>query len=268
MKPYMSCSGSYKDHNNKGVWPQCGCIEMLDSELARELMAKLIRDKRFKCTIIKEGERIFYDNTLPLGLRLVISFENICGNIQTELLGILQAVVKGEKAEPDDKDMVDRVCEFINSFPVPTNDDKSTNFKINGNRIEFSFNDEMVKEGEEDKDNYSIEIFDTRDFESYIKTIKPPVEDFIQNKKGCKIFASDFISAYRTLKHIVMNYDTLKPIVTPKEVLPTQKRVDRFLSETMRKFDTAKATFESMSIPPGTTTDFSLFDKLIHRDIR
>lgn len=38
MKPYMSCSGSYKDHEGKAYIPQSACVEMLDSELTRELM--------------------------------------------------------------------------------------------------------------------------------------------------------------------------------------------------------------------------------------
>ena len=54
MKPYMSCSGSYKDHKDKPYLPETGCIEMLDSELTRELIAVLINDEKYKCSISKE----------------------------------------------------------------------------------------------------------------------------------------------------------------------------------------------------------------------
>ena len=52
MKPYMSCSGSYKDHKEKQYIPESACVEMLDSEATRELMAMLIKDKRFKPLLI------------------------------------------------------------------------------------------------------------------------------------------------------------------------------------------------------------------------
>ena len=61
MRPYMSCSGSYRDHRNKGFIPECAGIEILDSELTRELIAVLISDKRFKCSIAKERGRVLYD---------------------------------------------------------------------------------------------------------------------------------------------------------------------------------------------------------------
>ena len=90
MKPYMSCSGSYKDHKGKSVIVQSACVEMLDSGLTRELMAILINDKRFKCSISKESARMFYDNNLPLGFRFKVEFENICGDVSKDLQSILQ----------------------------------------------------------------------------------------------------------------------------------------------------------------------------------
>ena len=67
MKPYMSCSGSYKDHKKEAYFVQSACVEMLDSEPTREFMAKLINDNRFKCSISKENACVFYDNEELLG---------------------------------------------------------------------------------------------------------------------------------------------------------------------------------------------------------
>jgi ribonuclease HI len=95
----MSCSGSYKDHKNisNSYIPHSAVVEMLDSQVAREFIASLIHDKRFKCSIAKSRKCVFYGNDLPNGLMLKINFENIGGNVQGDLLEILQAVIQGLK---------------------------------------------------------------------------------------------------------------------------------------------------------------------------
>ena len=118
MKPYMSCSGSYKDHSGESAIPQAACVEMLDSELTRELMACLINDERFKCSISKENACAFYDNNLPLGFRFKIEFENICGDVSKDLESVLDGIVKGIKSNLADRKKIDAVCEFIDTLDV------------------------------------------------------------------------------------------------------------------------------------------------------
>ena len=151
MKPYLSCSGSYKDHKDKPYFPESAFIEMLDSENTRELLAILINDKRFKISISKEGERVVYDNNLPNGLRFEIEFENICGDMQEELIAIIQTIIQGKKAEAEDRKRIDMVCSLIDTFDT-----------IKNQQITFSFNDEMIIEEGEHNDNYSIKYQDRK----------------------------------------------------------------------------------------------------------
>lgn len=192
MKPYMSCSGSYKDHKEKQYIPESACVEMLDSEATRELMAMLIKDKRFKCSIAKERERVIYDNDLPNGLRFMIEFENICGEMQKELMAIIQSISHGKKTDIKEREKIDVVCNLIDTFDV-----------IDDSQIMFSFNDEMMLEGKEDEDNYSIEIRDRTDFEDYFTLIDHAIEGYEQDENRTKFYGNDFLNLSSTLRKII-----------------------------------------------------------------
>ena len=191
MKPYMSCSGSYKDHKGKSCIVQSGCVEMLDSELTRELMAMLINDRRFKCSISKENARDFYDNHLPQGFRFKIEFENICGDVSKDLQSILEGLVKGMRANIEDRKKIDAVCELINTFDVSK-----------GNIISFGFNDEMVNPAKTEGDNYSITIADQKDFGDFNRDFGKSLDGFFQNQYESKFLGSDFITMLAFLKKV------------------------------------------------------------------
>lgn len=236
MKPYMSCSGSYKDHKDKPCWPESACIEMLDSELARELMAMLIKDKRFKCSVSKERKCVFYDNNLPSGFRFKIEFENICGEMKQVLMKMVQSIIKGEKAEIDGRKRIDMVCSLIDAFDVS-----------NGNKIGFSFNDEMEKQGEEDENNYSIEIQDNRDFERFGEDISHAIDEFMQDESKCKIYGTDFLSMLSVLRKIRMDYyqiPRLSPGVRPQAISLKSRRTNRFTDGNNEKMKAARERLE------------------------
>lgn len=236
MKPYLSCSGSYKDHKDKPYFPESAFIEMLDSENTRELLAILINDKRFKISISKEGERVVYDNNLPNGLRFEIEFENICGDMQEELIAIIQTIIQGKKAEAEDRKRIDMVCSLIDTFDT-----------IKNQQITFSFNDEMIIEEGEHNDNYSIKYQDKKNFKEYYSTISHAIDGFEQDESGCKIYGSDFLSMLSVLRKIIMDYDQIETVMQGEEVhlvQPNSKRINRFRVNCNEKIETAKVKIE------------------------
>lgn len=235
MKPYMSCSGSYKDHNGKSVIVQSACVEMLDSYLTRELMAMLINDKRFKCSILKENDRVFYDNNLPLGFRFKVEFENICGEVGKDLQSILEDLVKGRESNSEDRKKIDAVCELIDVFDVSR-----------GNSITFSFNDEMVIPDKLEEDNYSISIRDQKDFEDFKNLFDKSLDGFFQNQYECRFFKSDFITMLAILKKVGIKYSDI-PILKPGEKtrdIKCENRIDKFMLSYTEKTESAKAELE------------------------
>lgn len=236
MKPYMSCSGSYKDHERKSAIQQSACVEMLDSELTRQFMARLINDKRFKCSISKENACEFYDNQLPVGFRFKIEFENICGDVSKDLQSVLQEIVKGKEPNIEDRKKIDAVCELIETFDVS-----------NGNNIAFSFNDEMVNPARSEEDNYSITISDKKDFEGLKSDFGKSLDGFIQNEYKTKFFGNDYIMMLAFLKKIGIEYSQipmLKPGQKPRHIVD-ESRIDKFMSLYSEKLELAKLELES-----------------------
>ena len=239
MKPYNSCSGSYKDHKDESLWPESASIEMLDSELTRELIAILIKDKRFKCSISKERECVLYDNKLPEGLRFKIEFENICGDMQQVLMMFMQSVIQAKKTEIGNREEIDIVCDLIDAFDV-----------THGNQIQFSFNDEMRLEDHENEDNYSIEIKDKRKFEGLGKSINHVINGFIQDESKCKIYGNDFLSMISVLKKIRMDYYKAPRLNPGEEAQVFQlgsKRVNKFTEGYNERIKTAQEKLEQES---------------------
>ena len=239
MKPYNSCSGSYKDHKDESHWPESASIEMLDSELTRELIAILIKDKRFKCSISKERECVLYDNKLPEGLRFKIEFENICGDMQQVLMMFMQSVIQAKKTEIGNREEIDIVCDLIDAFDV-----------THGNQIQFSFNDEMRLEDHENEDNYSIEIKDKRKFEGLGKSINHVINGFIQDESKCKIYGNDFLSMISVLKKIRMDYYKAPRLNPGEEAQVLQfgsKRVNIFTEGYNERIKTAQEKLEQES---------------------
>ena len=255
MKPYMSCSGSYKDHKDKPYFPESACIEMLDSEYTRELLAILINDKRFKISISKAGERVVYDNNLPEGLRFKIEFENICGDMQEELTAIIQTIICGKKAEVGDRKRIDLVCNLIDTFNV-----------IKNHEIMFSFNDEMIIEEGEHDDNYSIKIKDKKRFEDYYPTISHAIDGFEQDESGCKFYGSDFLSMLSVLKKIIMDYNQIKTVMEGEKLHLVQlnsKRINRFTANYNEKIKSAQEKIEEKSNSKLFKTESVNFDDLM-----
>ena len=236
MKPYMSCSGSYKDHKNKSYLPECASIEILDSNVARELIAILIKDKRFKISIFKERERVIYDNHLPNGLRFKIEFENICGETQKDLMIMILSMIHGEKAEDYDRQKIDMVCSLIDAC-VATMD----------SQLVFSFNDEMIVEGKENDDNYSIKIQDKKNFGEYYTLINHAVDGFEQDERASKFYGSDFLKVLSTLRKIILDYHQI-PRLNPGEKINLVKsgitRINRFTMDYNEKIKAAQIKLE------------------------
>lgn len=236
MKPYMSCSGSYKDHEGKSVIPQSACVEMLDSELTRQLIASLISDKRFKCSISKENACVFYGNQLPVGLRFKIEFENICGDVSKDLQSVFQEILKGKKTDTEDRRKIDAVCELIDTFDVNK-----------GNSITFSFNDEMINPTRVEEDNYSITISDEKDFEALKSNLSKTLGGFIQNEYRCRFLGNDYITMLAFLRKLGIEYPQiprLKPGQKPRRIVD-ESRIDKFMFLYSEKAEVAKFELET-----------------------
>ena len=211
MKPYMSCSGSYKDHQGKSAISVVGCVEMLDSELTREFIASLINDKRFKCSILKENSREFYDNQLPEGFRFKIEFENVCGDVSKDLQSVIQGIIQGIEPKLEDRKKIDAVCELIDIFDVSR-----------GDIITFSFNDELIKPESLEEDNYSITISDKNQHES-------------------RFWESDYITMLAVLKKLGMEFKPGQEL----RCIVDDNRTDKFLSSYSEKIELAKLELEN-----------------------
>lgn len=236
MKPYMSCSGSYKDHKGKSVIVQSACVEMLDSELTRELMSMLISDKRFKCSISKENARVFYDNHLPLGFRFKVEFENICGDVSKDLQSTIESLVKGRKSNLEDRKKIDTVCELIDIFEVSR-----------GNCITFSFNDEMVDPVKKEGDNYSITIRDKKDFGDLKNQLGKSLDGFFQNQYESRFLGSDFITMLAFLKKVGLEYSEIQILKPGQKIrcIEDKSRINKFMSSYSEKTELAKTKLES-----------------------
>lgn len=236
MKPYMSCSGSYKDHKDKPYFPESACIDMLDSESARELLAMLINDKRFEISISKEEKRLVYDNNLPNGLRFRIQFENINGELQEELIAIIQSIIQGKRAEAGDRKKIDMVCSLINIFDATPKQ-----------QIMFSFNDEMIIAGGEQADNYAIKIHSRKNLERYFETINYETSGFEQDESGCKVYGYDFLTMLSILRKTIIDYNQIKNIQGSDlhTVKSNPKRINRFIVNYNEKLEAAKAKLEA-----------------------
>ncbi len=200
FRPFQSCSGSYKDHRERSAIPSTGLIEILDSEFTRNLIANLSRDKRFCCGIVFEGTRQFYGNKLPEGFRFSISFENIEGNMQDELLSIIQKTIDKSQIPNESRNQVDRVCSVLRKFNVKYN-----------NTIGFVFNDPMLIEGKENEENYSIVIYDRKDsskFKEYVGELITGIEENSRyGRVECIFYGNNFESMWRALQNIQNNYN-------------------------------------------------------------
>ena len=253
MRPYMSCSGSYRDHRNKGFFPECAGIEILDSELTRELIAVLISDKRFKCSIAKERGRVLYDNYLPLGLRFKIDFANVDSSMQDELLGIIQSVIQGRRAERGDRKRVDAVCDTINTFETP--DDRT---------IIFGFNDQNIVDGEETDDNYSLTIRDRRRFDVYAREIEQAVDDFKQDDYGATFYGKDFYSMVAALKKFIQDYEGIPRLRKGeglRRISTRKRRTDKFTADYEEKKKIAQQRLdEEESDRNSETISFDITD--------
>lgn len=236
MKPYMSCSGSYKDHKGKAVIVQSACVEMLDSELTRELMSMLISDKRFKCSISKENARVFYDNHLPLGFRFKVEFENICGDVSKDLQSTIESLVKGRKSNLEDRKKIDTVCELIDIFEVSR-----------GNCITFSFNDEMVDPVKKEGDNYSITIRDKKDFGDLKNQLGKSLDGFFQNQYESRFLGSDFITMLAFLKKVGLEYSEIQILKPGQKIrcIEDKSRINKFMSSYSEKTELAKTKLEA-----------------------
>lgn len=237
MKPYMSCSGSYKDHEKKTAIPQVACVEMLDSEFTREFMASLINDKRFKCSISKENAREFYENYLPLGFRFKIEFENICGDISKYVENVLKEIVKGRKSNLEDRKKIDAVCELIDTFDVSKE-----------NNIGFSFNDEMIDPTRVEEENYSVIIRDNKDFEYLKNNFGKFLDGFIQNQYESRFFGNDYITMLAFLKKVRIEYPQI-PILKngqKQRYIVDENRIDKFMSLYSEKSEIAKLALEDI----------------------
>ena len=253
MRPYMSCSGSYRDHRNKGFIPECAGIEILDSELTRELIAVLISDKRFKCSIAKERGRVLYDNYLPLGLRFKIDFANVDSSMQDELLGIIQSVIQGTRAERGDRKRVDAVCDTINTFETP--DDRT---------IIFGFNDQNIVDGEETDDNYSLTIRDRRRFDGYARNIEQAVDDYKQDDYGATFYGKDFYSMVAALKKFIQDYEGIPRLRKGeglRRISTRKRRTDKFTADYEEKKKIAQQRLdEEESARNSETITFDITD--------
>lgn len=236
MRPYMSCSGSYKDHKNKSTIVQSGCVEMLDSELTREFISQLINDKRFKCSISKESEREFYDNTLPLGFRFKVEFENICGDASIALQDVLESVVAGREAKKEDRKKVDAVCELIDTFEIDGEDG-----------VAFSFNDEMVLPGKENEDNYSIAIKGKKKLKGIREELSQTTDGFVQTQHQSKLIGKDFITMLAILKKLGIEYPNIPEYKRNENILDINEgtRIDKFMACYNEKVKIARNELET-----------------------
>ncbi len=220
MRPYMSCSGSVKDHEGKGAIPIAGSVETLDSEYIREIIAILIDDPRYACSIRKQGATRFYDNILPEGLNFQLEFENACGDVQTDLSQLFTDVINGRRALPQQRKNIDFICDLVSQFDVRS-----------GSKICFTFNDPKVLAGKENLGNYAITVTGPKNIESITSQIEGLVEDIEQENRTCKIYGSDSVAMTGILKKVVEEYPRV-PSLRPGERLKVGKsttpRVDLF----------------------------------------
>ena len=236
MRPYMSCSGSYRDHKGKSAIPICGCVELLDSEFIREVIAILLNNKNFSCKIKKAPRTNFYGNELPEGLRFEIDFENAKGNVGQELKQLFNDVILGRRSLPYDREKVESICELLSTFDVK-----------DGSQIAFYFNAPRIDVTNPEKDNYAIEINGRKNTQSLIDEINNNVDGIEQDEKLCTIYGSDIITIGAVLKKAIITYPKLpylgKGIKNRSLTLPN--REDFLLKQYNSHIDEARADSDS-----------------------
>lgn len=239
MHPYMSCSGSYKDHKNSPAIPVYGFIEVLDSEHIREIIAILINNKNFTCKIKKAPEASFYGNKLPEGLRFEIDFENARGKVGQELRQLFNDVVLGRRSMPSDKKKVDSICKLLSEFSVK-----------DGSQIGFSFNSPRIDTRTPSKDNYAIEISGRKDMQSLIDEINNNTDGIEQDENLCTIYGSEIATIGAVLKKVIMTYKRLPNLEKGRNnrqlILPT--REDVFLKRYNSHIKEARADSDTIDI--------------------
>lgn len=237
MKPYMSCSGSYRDHKDKPTIPICGYIELLDSEYIREVIAILLNNKSFSCKIKKSSRTNFYGNELTDGLRFEIDFENTKGNLGQELKQLFNDVILGKRSLTYDREKVDSICELLNTFDVK-----------DGSQIAFYFNSPRIDIANPEKDNYAIEINGRKNIQSLIDEINNNIDGIEQDEGLCTIYGSDIITMGAILKKVIITYQKLpyleKGTKNRKFTLPD--REDFFIKQYKSHIEEAKENFDNV----------------------
>lgn len=235
MQPYMSCSGSYRDHKDKSSIPVCGCIELLDSEYIREVIAILLNNKNFSCKIKKAPKTDFYGNELPEGLRFEIDFENAKGNVGQELKQLFNDVILGRRSLPYDREKVNSICELLSTFDVK-----------DGSQIAFYFNAPKIDVTNPEKDNYAIEINGRKNTQSLINEINNNVDGIEQDEKLCTIYGSDIITMGAVLKKTIIAYPKLSYLGKEKNRrLTLPNREDFLLKQYNSHIDEARIDSDS-----------------------
>lgn len=227
MYPCQSCSGSLKDHYRKhGEIATFAYVEMLDSELVRNLFVKLQKDKRFECVIRKEKGKKLYDNNLPEGLRFTINFANPQGDKQKILEDYIHEVINEREIMNKSKERkkVDCICELMESFDVSE-----------GSQIEFGFNNPNIIENDP-SENFAISITNGRenkDLRKLQNSLNCEDNEFqLDDEKRCTIYGDEFFKMASRLRKAIYDYKTLerqKHIHTESSV--GTRRKDIFLEE-------------------------------------
>ena len=173
---------------------------------------------------------------MPNGLRFRIQFENINGELQEELIAIIQSIIQGKRAEAGDRKKIDMVCSLINIFDATPKQ-----------QIMFSFNDEMIIAGGEQADNYAIKIHSRKNLERYFETINYETSGFEQDESGCKVYGYDFLTMLSILRKTIIDYNQIKNIQGSDlhTVKLNPKRINRFIVNYNEKLEAAKAKLEA-----------------------
>lgn len=251
MRPYMSCSGSLKDHDEKGAIPIAGTIELLDSEYIREIMAILIADPNYSCSIRKQGATLFYDNVIPEGLNFELEFPNVCGDEGEKLSQLFTEVVNGRRSLPEQRETIDVICDLINQFDVRS-----------GATIGFTFNDSNVILGKENAENYSIKVRGPKELDEMIEQIESNVDDIEQRDRTCTVYGSNLITMATVLKKMVDDYPkapSIKRGKTPKSKENSQRK-NRFVDSYNERLNEARSNLESIDFRSESFSVSDLMD--------
>ena len=255
MRPYMSCSGSLRDHDEKGAIPIAGTIELLDSEYIREIMAILIADSSYACSIRKQGQTLFYGNVLPEGLNFELEFPNVCGDTGERLFQLFAEVVNGRRSLPEQRKTVDVICDLVSQFDVRS-----------GATIGFTFNDSNVILGKENVENYSIKVKGPKDLEELVDEIGANVDDVEQKDRTCTLYGSNLVNMATVLKKVVDDYQKAPSIKRGQahKTRENSQRKNRFVDRYNERLNEARQNLESIDFE---TQSFSVNDLMDFFDL-